>query len=98
MHAVDDASGPRLILMMRRYGAGVLLLIQRRIVESRNACWRPILPAHHLKRALALLAAAPYVHPRLSSIQLKGDDDGSGLTVIIKKFSYAEDDDLNSRT
>ena len=26
MHAVDDASGPRLILMMRRYGAGVLLL------------------------------------------------------------------------
>jgi hypothetical protein len=25
--------------MMRRYGAGVLLLIQRRIVQSRNACF-----------------------------------------------------------
>jgi len=45
MHAVDNVSGLRLILMMRRYGAGVLLLIQRGIVQSRNACWRPILPA-----------------------------------------------------
>jgi hypothetical protein len=38
-------------------------------------------------RADIAKAAAPYVHPRLSSIQLKGDDDGSGLTVIIKKFA-----------
>jgi hypothetical protein len=53
MHAVDDASGLRLVLMMRRYGAGVLQLIQRAIVQSRNACWRPILPAHDLERALA---------------------------------------------
>jgi hypothetical protein len=52
MHAVDDASGLRLILMMRRYGAGVLLLIQRGIVQSWNACWRPILLAHDLERLL----------------------------------------------
>lgn len=74
--------------LIKKYGITPLEYMFKLLADSKKRPTKKSQAEHDEKRMWAAEKAAPYIHPKLNSIELKNDlddDDGEGLKLIFVK-------------